>query len=252
MKKKFSCLLLAGLVAIGLTGCAGKPRFLKDNEINGDVGKVNGTIRIAYTYDKETTEQTVDIPFVLDYDKAPNTVANFYKAAKEGKYDDLLVNQPASASDKSGVILGQKHFTFDKDEDGKDLDTIDYTTAVAFDPEYHIVGEMAKHDWTKNDNEMKGDGYLSMVLEDENDYNSAAMAFGVTMISDDKKSDGTYKTNSFGKTHCIFGALQAGENHGFFSDIAQSPAGYVFSGEHAMRIAGITFDKDYNLKALQF
>ena len=248
MKKKLSCLLLAGVLAFAMAGCSQR-RFLKDSEIAADVTEVKGTITIEYYFaDSEDVLRTKEVDFVLDYQKAPNTVANFYALAKAGEYDGKLVSQPSGQNEKKGVILAEKFYDYATDDDGNKTEEIDYDTSVTFDPGYHIIGEFSKNGWEKNDNEMEGYGYLYMVLSDENDYNSAAAAFGVSLITDDKNSDGSFKSSSFGKTHCIFGSTQ----DGFFLDIASSSDRYVFSGEKAMRIKSISFDQEYDLTTIHF
>lgn len=242
MKRKLSCLILSLVLMFALTGCGG--RFLKENEIaDYENGEITGTIFIEY-YDNSIMETvSIEVPFELYYQSAPNTVANFYSLVKAGEYSNTLINSP-SGFDKTGVTMGNSYFGKEKDEDGKETDDTDYSTKVTKDIGYKIKGEFKENGWepkeeANNKSEVKIYS-MYMVLVDSANYDSASVGFGIAMDNDEKA----------GRSVCVFGQLTGDRDEFdiFFNNRNNIEFG---NSENCAKIVKIEIDGDYSMKLIK-
>lgn len=253
MKRKLSCLILSLVLMFALTGCGG--RFLKENEIaDYENGEITGKIYIQY-YDADGDLRggegdPISVSFKLYYQSAPNTVTNFYSLVKAGKYNDTLINKP-SGYDTNGIVMGKNYFGFEKDEDGKETDEIDYDSELTVDIGYKIKGEFKKNGWEpKDDTNNKSDvkyGSMYMVLEDSQ-YDSASIAFGISLDND--KSAG--KSNALGNERCVFGEVSTDDVEFWdFVNNSVTNSSIIGTGEKRAKIVKIEIDGDYSMKLIK-
>lgn len=251
MKRKLSCLILSLVLMFALTGCGG--RFLKENEIaDYENGEIKGTIFIEY-YDKTDSETiSIEVPFELYYQSAPNTVANFYSLVKAGEYANTLINSPStenSGFNTTGITMGSSYFGKEKDEDGKETDDIDYSTKVTKDIGYKIKGEFKKNGWEPQDEaNNKSDvraWSMYMVLSDSASYDSASIGFGIATADDENIG----KSSALGRTVCVFGRLT---DIFQFEDLIRNYGNIEFgNSEDCAKIVKIEIDGDYSLKLIK-
>ena len=251
MKRKLSCLILSLVLMFALTGCGG--RFLKENEIaDYENGEIKGTIFIEY-YDKTDSETiSIEVPFELYYQSAPNTVANFYSLVKAGEYSNTLINSPStenSGFNTTGITMGSSYFGKEKDEDGKETDDIDYSTKVTKDIGYKIKGEFKKNGWEPQDDaNNKSDvraWSMYMVLSDSASYDSASIGFGIATADDENIG----KSSALGRTVCVFGRLTDTFQ---FEDLIRNYGNIEFgNSEDCAKIVKIEIDGDYSMKLIK-
>ncbi len=251
MKRKLSCLILSLVLMFTLTGCGG--RFLKENEIaDYENGEIKGTIFIEY-YDKTDSETiSIEVPFELYYQSAPNTVANFYSLVKAGEYSNMLINSPStenSGFNTTGITMGSSYFGKEKDEDGKETDDIDYSTKVTKDIGYKIKGEFKKNGWEPQDEaNNKSDvraWSMYMVLSDSASYDSASIGFGIATADDENIG----KSSALGRTVCVFGRLTDTFQ---FEDLIRNYGNIEFgNSEDCAKIVKIEIDGDYSMKLIK-
>ena len=251
MKRKLSCLILSLVLMFALTGCGG--RFLKENEIaDYENGEIKGTIFIEY-YDKTDSETiSIEVPFELYYQSAPNTVANFYSLVKAGEYSNTLINSPStenSGFNTTGITMGSSYFGKEKDEDGKETDDIDYSTKVTKDIGYKIKGEFKKNGWEPQDEaNNKSDvraWSMYMVLSDSASYDSASIGFGIATADDENIG----KSSALGRTVCVFGRLTDTFQ---FEDLIRNYGNIEFgNSEDCAKIVKIEIDGDYSMKLIK-
>lgn len=248
MKRKLSCLILSLVLMFALTGCGG--RFLKENEIaDYENGEIKGTIFIEYydTTDSETV--SIEVPFELYYQSAPNTVANFYSLVKNKEYENTLINSPSAEFSTTGITMGSSYFGKEKDEDGKETEDIDYSTKVTKDIGYKIKGEFKENGWEpKEEANNKSDvraWSMYMVLSDSANYDSASIGFGIATADDENIG----KSSAAGRKVCVFGRLTDTFQ---FEDLIRNRNNIEFgNSENCAKIVKIEIDGDYSMKLIK-
>ena len=250
MKRKLSCLVLCCVLMFGLTGCGG--RFLKENEIaDYENGEIKGTIFIEYYDNTDAETISIEVPFELYYQSAPNTVANFYSLVKAGEYDNTLINSPSTTNEGNntdGITMGNYYFGKEKDEDGNETDEIDYTTKVAKDIGYTIKGEFLDNGWEVAEENNLSDvraWSMYMVLSSSTDYDSASIGFGVASADDENIG----KSSALGRTRCVFGRITDTFE---FENLIRSYSNIEYgNSENCARIVKIEIDGDYSMKLIK-
>ena len=174
-------IVLAFVLTLSFVGCA-NGNFLSENQINKlgeklglektEDGFVNPTAFVTVNFVKDSHEYTVVFRYELLFDKAPVTVNNFIALAKDGFYDNTVVDY----TNEYYTVFGRYIINGDGEYEKK---TVKYT----------IKGEFEANGWYVNgkdgtDNATHQIGCLGMYHDAQtatkNYFDSASTAFYMT------------------------------------------------------------------------
>lgn len=193
--KKFLVALMTLVALFSLTACSSG--FLSEKDMLDVPEDKNPVVTFNLEYDLNDGAgvRVVTLNYVLHYNKAPSTVANFVKLVNEKYYDNKIIHHVDTQDDTeklSYATAGQYYYEEDKVVNGK--------------KNYTIKGEFTANQWVDADKNPKNDlthkyGALAMDRLSGSGavFDSASTAF-YFVLNDNVERDNNY---------CVFGTIQS-------------------------------------------
>jgi len=187
--KKLLLLAMTFVMMFSFTACSGGS-FLSEKDILDVTTNPEVTITLEYDLDDGDGIREVELVFELFYNKAPSTVANFIKLAKEGYYNGKIIDD-ATIEDGVGKLSYISGGRYDLDENGKILDD---------KKNYSIKGEFIANKWESNDLTHE---YGSLVMDRDFGsgaaFDTASTRFYITLNESVERN----------RNYCVFGKIKS-------------------------------------------
>lgn len=187
--KKLLLLAMTFVMMFSFTACSGGS-FLSEKDILNVTTNPEVTITLEYDLDDGQGTREVELVFELFYNKAPSTVANFIKLAKDGYYNGKIIdyaNIESGAGDLSYISGGR----YKLGEDGKIVDD---------KKNYSIKGEFIANQWKTNDLTHE---YGSLVMDRDfgagEAFDTASTRFYITLNESVQRN----------RNYCVFGKIKS-------------------------------------------
>lgn len=192
--------MLTVVMIFSLTACS--TGFLSDNDMLNVPEDKNPVVTFTLEYDNNDGlgKRIVELSYVLYYNKAPSTVANFVQLVQSGYYKNKIIhsaNMGDGSVENLSYITGGQYYIDENDQIVNDKKN------------YYIKGEFEANQWDKNDmkhvpgvlamDRMSGSGAV---------FDTASTAFYM-VFNENVERNGNYCV--FGEIVSSKGSLNGGE-----------------------------------------
>ena len=187
--KKLLLLAMTFVFMFSFTACSGGS-FLSDKDILEVSANPEATIVLEYDLGDNQGVRQVELVFELCYDKAPSTVANFIKLAKDEYYNGKIIDFADTKDDTSELsyISGGR---YQLDEEGEIVDDA---------KNYNIKGEFVANKWDKNDLKHKlGSLVMDRDFGSGAAFDTASTRFYITLNENVSRD----------RNYCVFGQIKS-------------------------------------------
>lgn len=187
--KKLLLLAMTFVMMFSFTACSGGS-FLSEKDILDVTTNPEVTITLEYDLEDGAGVREVELVFELFYNKAPSTVANFIKLAKDGYYNGKIIDY-ANAKSGAGSVSYVSGGRYEVNEEGKIVDD---------KKKYSIKGEFIANQWKANDLTHE---YGSLVMDRDagpgEAFDTASTRFYITLNESVERD----------RNYCVFGKIKS-------------------------------------------
>lgn len=185
--KRLLLAVMSFVMMFSLTACSSG--FLSEKDMLQVDKDPVATFTLEYDLNDGDGKRVVELEYVLRYNKAPSTVANFVNLANDKYYDGKIIHYASTAQDTddlSYIIGGQ----YKLDEEGDILNDR---------KNYSIKGEFEANKWENNDlKHTLGSLVMDREMGSGAAFDTASSAFYFVLN----------ENNSRDRNYCVFGEIQ--------------------------------------------